>query len=50
MELTKDELMYIRNLIKTSGDLGYSFKIGNMVNMINCNDLFNKIAEVLENV
>lgn len=46
-ELTIDELKYIKNLISVSGDMGCSYKIGDMQNMINCKELYNKIQEII---
>ena len=45
--LSIDELKYLRNLIKVSGDCGYSWKIGNMSTMVDCNKLVEKIERII---
>lgn len=47
MKFTIDELKYLRNLIVSSGDMGYRWKIGDMKEMIDCYKLESKIREII---
>lgn len=50
MSFTKDELIYLRNLLKVSGDLSCRWRIGEMKRPIKCSDLFQKIDDLLKGI
>ena len=45
--LTNDEILYLKNLIATSGDIGYSWKIGDMKEIVIVRDLYNKLENII---
>lgn len=47
MQLTSDELLYIKNLIKTSGDIGCHWRIGLMKDFVDCKKLYEKIERMI---
>jgi hypothetical protein len=45
--LTINELKYLKNLINTSGDIGYKISVGSMDKKVDCKELRDKIERTI---